>query len=157
MNIKLLVVGKTVKGFVDDGVNEYVKRLKHYINFSLEVIPDIRNASSLSPSQLKEQEALAILKHIGNEDKVFLLDEHGKEFTSMEFSNFVQKKLNEGIKNLIFVIGGAYGFSDSIKEKFGQKISISKMTFSHQMIRLLFVEQVYRAFTIIKHEPYHNE
>ncbi|MBQ0114245.1 MAG: 23S rRNA (pseudouridine(1915)-N(3))-methyltransferase RlmH [Bacteroidales bacterium] len=157
MNIKLLVVGKTVKGFIDEGVNEYVKRLKHYVNFSIEIIPDVKNASSLSPNQLKEQEAALILKHLTPEDKVVILDEHGKEYRSMEFADYIQKQMSASVKNLVFIVGGAFGFSDSIKEKFPNKISISKMTFSHQMIRLLFVEQIYRAYTIIKHEPYHNE
>ncbi|MBQ9253853.1 MAG: 23S rRNA (pseudouridine(1915)-N(3))-methyltransferase RlmH [Bacteroidales bacterium] len=157
MNIKLLVVGKNVKGFVEEAVNEYTKRLKHYINFSIEIIPDVKNASSLSPTQLKEQEATLILKHINPEDKVFLLDEHGKEYRSVEFADFLQKQINLSTKSLIFVIGGAFGLSDVLKERYKDKISLSKMTFSHQMIRILFTEQLYRAFSIIKHEPYHNE
>ncbi|MBR1769673.1 MAG: 23S rRNA (pseudouridine(1915)-N(3))-methyltransferase RlmH [Bacteroidales bacterium] len=157
MNIKLLVVGKTVKGFISEGVEEYLKRLQHYVNFSLEVIPDIKNSSALSPLQLKEKEAEMIIKHISQEDNVILLDEHGKEFSSKDFASFLQQKMNLSLKSLVFVVGGAYGFDESIKQKFNSKISISKMTFSHQMIRLLFVEQVYRAFTILKNEPYHNE
>ena len=164
MNIKLVVTGKTVKGFVEDGVNEYVKRLKHYVNFSVEVIADVKNAKNLSPSQLKETECNNLLAFLEknqltarNSSLVVLLDEHGQEFKSTEFASYLQKQMNGGIKNLVFVIGGAYGFSDSLKEKFKDKISVSRMTFSHQMIRLLFTEQLYRGFTIIKGEPYHNE
>lgn len=164
MNIKLVVTGKTVKGFVDEGVNEYLKRLKHYVNFSIEVIADVKNAKNLSPAQLKETECDNLISFLEKNSLtaqhssiIVLLDEHGKEFKSTEFASYLQKQMNSGIKNLVFIIGGAYGFSDSLKEKFKDKISISKMTFSHQMIRLLFIEQLYRAFTIIKGEPYHNE
>lgn len=157
MNIKLLVVGKTLKGFVLDGVNEYVNRLKHYVNFEIEVIADIKNAKSLSSLQLKDLEAQQILKNISPEDKIILLDEHGKEFASKEFASYLQKQMNAGVKNIVFVVGGAYGLDDKLKNGYKDKLSISKMTFSHQMIRLLFVEQLYRAFTILKNEPYHNE
>lgn len=157
MNIKLLVVGKTVKGFVSDGVEEYTKRLKHYINFSIEVIQDVKNASSLSSAQLKEKEKELILKHISLDDYVILLDEKGREFSSTEFASFIQQKMNNSIKSLVFVVGGAFGFNERIKQQYNNKISISRMTFSHQMIRLLFTEQLYRAFTILKNEPYHNE
>lgn len=157
MNIKLLVVGKTVKGFVSDGVEEYTKRLKHYINFSIEVIQDVKNASSLSSAQLKEKEKELILKHISLDDYVILLDEKGREFSSTEFASFIQQKMNNSIKSLVFVVGGAFGFDERIKQQHNNKISISRMTFSHQMIRLLFTEQLYRAFTILKNEPYHNE
>ncbi len=157
MNIKLLVIGKTVKGFVSLGVEEYSKRLKHYVNFSIEVIQDIKNASSLSVLQLKEKESELILKHLSSEDTVVLLDEKGKEFSSKEFAAFIQQKMNQSTKSLVFVIGGAFGFDEKIKQTFNNKVSISHMTFSHQMIRLLFTEQLYRAFTILKNEPYHNE
>ena len=157
MNIKLLVVGKTVTGFVSDGVEEYTKRLKHYINFSIEVIQDVKNASSLSSAQLKEKEKELILKHISLDDYVILLDEKGREFSSTEFASFIQQKMNNSIKSLVFVVGGAFGFDERIKQQYNNKISISRMTFSHQMIRLLFTEQLYRAFTILKNEPYHNE
>lgn len=157
MNIKLLVVGKTVKGFVSDGVEEYTKRLKHYINFSIEVIQDVKNASSLSSAQLKEKEKELILKHISLDDYVILLDEKGREFSSTEFASFIQQKMNNSIKSLVFVVGGAFGFDERIKQQHNNKISISRMTLSHQMIRLLFTEQLYRAFTILKNEPYHNE
>ena len=157
MNIKLLVVGKTVKGFVSEAIEEYNKRLKHYINFSIEIIQDVKNASSLSPSQLKEKESELILKHISEEDFVILLDEKGKEYSSKEFATFIQQKMNQSTKSLVFIVGGAFGFDEKIKQKYTNKISISRMTFSHQMIRILFVEQLYRAFTILKNEPYHNE
>ncbi|MBQ4420390.1 MAG: 23S rRNA (pseudouridine(1915)-N(3))-methyltransferase RlmH [Bacteroidales bacterium] len=157
MNIKLLVVGRTVKGFVSEATEEYTKRLKHYINFSIEVIPDVKNASSLSSSQLKEKESELILKHISEDDCVILLDEKGKEYSSKEFAAFTQQKMNQSIKSLVFIVGGAFGFDERLKQKFSNKISISRMTFSHQMIRVLFVEQLYRAFTILRNEPYHNE
>ena len=164
MNIKLVVVGKTIKGFVDDGINEYIKRLKHYINFSIEVIGDVKNAKNLTPTQLKILEANNILNYLDknqvntqNSAIVTLLDENGREFKSTEFASYLQKQMNSGIKTLVFIVGGAYGFADMIKDRFKNTVSISQMTFSHQMIRLLFVEQLYRAFTIIKGEPYHNE
>ncbi|MGP1515115.1 MAG: 23S rRNA (pseudouridine(1915)-N(3))-methyltransferase RlmH [Bacteroidales bacterium] len=164
MNIKLIVTGKTAKGFIDEGINEYLKRLKHYLNFSLETINDVKNAKSLSPLQLKKIECQNILSFLEKNQLdtqhstlVVLLDENGEELKSTQLAEYLQKNMNSGIKNLVFIVGGAYGFSDTIKEKFKYKISISRMTFSHQMIRLLFVEQLYRAFTIIKGEPYHNE
>ena len=157
MNITLLVTGKTVKGFIEDGVKEYSARLSHYVNFSVEVIPDIKNAKNLTPVQLKNAEGDNIIKHTDNNGKIILLDEKGTEFKSTDFASFIQKQMNGGIKNMTFVIGGAYGLSDKIKETFKDKISMSKMTFSHQMIRLIFTEQLYRAFTILKNEPYHNE
>lgn len=157
MNIKLLVVGKTLKGFINDGVEEYVKRLKHYTNFSIEVIADVKNSASFSSQQLQKQEALLIEKHINHEDCVIILDEHGKQYKSMEFANMLQQKMNTSIKSIVFIVGGAYGFAEDIKKKYNNKISLSTMTFSHQMVRLFFVEQLYRAFTILNNEPYHNE
>lgn len=164
MNIKLIVIGKTVKGFIDEGINEYFSRIKHYINFSIEVINDVKNAKNLSSTQLKELEGESLLNFLEknqltakNSSLVILLDEHGKEMKSTVFAEYLQKQMNLGLKNLVFVVGGAFGFSNNIKDKFKDKISISQMTFSHQMIRLLFTEQLYRAFTIIKNEPYHNE
>lgn len=157
MNIKLLVVGKTLKGFINDGVEEYVKRLKHYTNFSIEVIADVKNSASFSSQQLQKQEALLIEKHINSENCVIILDEHGKQYKSMEFANMLQQKMNTSIKSIVFVVGGAYGFAEDIKKKYNNKISLSTMTFSHQMVRLFFVEQLYRAFTILNNEPYHNE
>ena len=164
MNIKLIVIGKTMKGFVLDGINEYIDRLKHYTNFSIEVIGDVKNAKSLSSTQLKEKEEESILSFLNknqftsdNATTIVLLDEKGQEMKSTEFATYLQKQMNMGTKNLLFLVGGAYGFSDNLKQMYKNKISISKMTFSHQMIRLLFCEQVYRAFTIINNFPYHNE
>ncbi len=157
MNIKLLVVGKTAKGFINEGVEEYVKRLKHYINFNIEVIAELKNSDRLSKEELQRREAILIEKHINKEDFIIILDEKGKEYKSVEFADMLQQKMNTSVKNLVFVVGGAYGFGKEIKAKYDSKISLSKMTFSHQMIRLFFVEQLYRAFTILNNEPYHNE
>ncbi|WP_158973434.1 23S rRNA (pseudouridine(1915)-N(3))-methyltransferase RlmH [Cellulophaga sp. L1A9] len=157
MTIKLLAIGKTDSSHLSQLIEEYENRLKHYIKFDLELIPDIKNTKNLSEAQQKEKEGDAILKKITNTDVLILLDENGKQFTSIDFSNYLQKKMNSGIKQLVFVIGGPYGFSDAIYNKAQGKISLSKMTFSHQMIRLFIVEQVYRAFTILKNEPYHHQ
>lgn len=157
MNIKLIVVGKNEQKYLKEALDIYIKRLTHYINFELVVLPDVKNAKNLSVSELKDKEAELILKHSAKADKVVLLDEKGKEFSSVEFSKYIEKQMNASLKTLAFVVGGAFGFSDKVYSQAGEKLSISKMTFSHQMIRLLFVEQLYRAFTIIKGEPYHNE
>jgi 23S rRNA (pseudouridine1915-N3)-methyltransferase len=138
-------------------IEEYQKRLAHYIKFEFKIIPDIKNAKNLSESQQKEKEGVLILKELITTDQLVLLDEKGHEFRSLEFSCFLQKKMNSGIKQLVFVIGGPYGFSDTVYKKAQGKVSLSKMTFSHQMIRLFMVEQLYRAFTILKNEPYHHE
>lgn len=137
-------------------IDDYVNRLKFYISFTLEVIPDIKNAKNLSEDNQKKLEGDEILKRINPGDELILLDENGKSFTSEGFSELLQKKMNSGLKNLIFVIGGPYGFSDAVYARATSKISLSKMTFSHQMIRLFFVEQIYRAFTILRNEPYHH-
>lgn len=157
MKIKLLAIGKTDDKNLLTLIETYQNRLKHYINFQLEVIPDIKNVKNLSQQQQKEKEGELILKKLAPTDQLVLLDEKGKEFRSVEFSSFLQKKMNSGIKQLVFVIGGPYGFSDTVYKKAQGKISLSKMTFSHQMIRLFVVEQFYRAFTILKNEPYHHE
>lgn len=157
MNIKLIVVGKNEQKYLKEALDIYIKRLTHYINFELVVLPDVKNAKNMSVSELKDKEAELILKHSAKADKVVLLDEKGKEFSSVEFSKYIEKQMNASLKTLAFVVGGAFGFSDKVYSQAGEKLSISKMTFSHQMIRLLFVEQLYRAFTIIKGEPYHNE
>ena len=157
MTIKLLAIGKTDSVQLLQLISEYENRLKHYIKFDLELLPDIKNTKNLTEVQQKEKEGEAILKKINPTDVLILLDENGKQYTSIEFSNFLQKKMNAGIKQLVFVIGGPYGFSSSIYEKAQGKISLSKMTFSHQMIRLFIVEQMYRAFTILKNEPYHHQ
>jgi len=157
MTIKLLAIGKTDNSQLQHLISEYESRLKHYIKFELELIPDIKNAKNLSEKQQKEKEGELILKKLNTTDILVLLDENGKQFTSVEFSQYLQKKMNSGIKKLVFVIGGPYGFSDTIYQKAQGKISLSKMTFSHQMVRLFVIEQLYRGFTILKNEPYHHQ
>ena len=157
MKIKLLAIGKTDDKHLLQLTEEYQKRLKHYIKFELEIIPDLKNAKNLSEKEQKEREGELILKKLQPSDQLILLDEKGHEFRSVEFSRLLQKKLNSGIKQLVFVIGGPYGFSETLYKKTHSKVSLSRMTFSHQMIRLFFVEQIYRAFTILKNEPYHHE
>ncbi|HIE45716.1 MAG TPA: 23S rRNA (pseudouridine(1915)-N(3))-methyltransferase RlmH [Flavobacteriaceae bacterium] len=157
MKIKLLTIGKTDNKELLQLIQVYQNRLKHYIKFELEIIPDIKKVKNLSENQQKIKEGELILKRLQSADELILLDEKGKEFRSIEFSKYLQKKMNSGIKQLVFVIGGPYGFSEEVYKKSKGKISLSKMTFSHQMVRLFIVEQVYRAFTIIKNEPYHHE
>ena len=157
MNIKLLVISKTDIPYLQEGIEVYVKRLKHYVNFELEVIPALRDQKGASPDDIKEREAVLLLKRLEGADRIVLLDEHGKEYTSVGFSEFLQKQMNSGVRTLVFVVGGAFGFAPSVYKVAHEKISLSQMTFNHQMVRLFFVEQLYRAFTILKHEPYHNE
>ena len=157
MNIKLIVVGKSESEHHRSWVEVYVKRLSHYTGFKIITLPDVKNAKNLSVGELKEREGEMILRQIEKADKVVLLDEKGKEFSSMEFSKYLEKQMNASVRTLAFVVGGAFGFSPKVYEKIGERIAISRMTFSHQMIRLLVVEQIYRAFTILKGEPYHNE
>tara|TARA_R110001599_G_scaffold33649_1_gene108526 strand:- start:19116 stop:19589 length:474 start_codon:yes stop_codon:yes gene_type:complete len=157
MKIKLLAIGKTNDKNLHQLIEVYQKRLQHYIKFELEIISDIKNVKNLSEAQQKEKEGELILSKLQNTDQLILLDDKGKQFTSIEFSQYLQKKMNSGIKQLVFVIGGPYGFSDAVYKKSQGKLSLSKMTFSHQMIRLFIVEQIYRGFTILKNEPYHHE
>lgn len=157
MKIVLLVVGKTTERYLIDAIAEYEKRLVHYIPFEMEVIADLKQTKNLSAEQIKEREGEMILKRLQPGDWVVLLDERGKEFTSMAFADFVEKRTHTVSKRMVFVIGGAYGFSSGVYAQAAEKISLSRMTFSHQMIRLLFVEQVYRAMTILNNEPYHHE
>ena len=157
MQIKLIAIGKTDDKQLLQLIEQYQKRLKHYIKFDLDIIPDIKNVKNLSEKQQKDKEGELILKKISTTDVLVLLDENGKQFNSVEFSNYLQKKMNAGIKQLVFVIGGPYGFSDTVYQKAQGKVSFSKMTFSHQMIRLFVVEQIYRGFTILKNEPYHHQ
>ena len=156
MTIKLLAIGKTDNKQLQQLISEYEKRLKHYVKFDLDIIPDIKNVKNLSEGQQKEKEGELILKKLSTTDVLVLLDENGKQHSSVEFSNYLQKKMNSGLKQLVFVIGGPYGFSETIYQKAQGKISLSKMTFSHQMVRLFVVEQIYRGFTILKNEPYHH-
>ncbi len=157
MKAVLLVVGKTNDSYLSKAVEDYEKRLKHYIPFELDVIPDLKNTKSMSFEIQKEKTCEAILKYLQDSDEVILLDEKGKEFTSVQFSAFMEKKMTTVNKRMVFVIGGPYGFSEEMYNRTNSKISVSKMTFSHQMIRLIFIEQLYRAMTIIKGEPYHHE
>ena len=156
MQIKLLAIGKTDNKQLQQLIEDYQKRLSHYIKFSLEIIPDLKNSKNLSETQLKQKEGELILNKISNTDVLILLDENGKQLNSVEFSNYLQKHMNSGIKQLVFVIGGPYGFSQEVYNKAQGKLSLSKMTFSHQMVRLFFIEQLYRGFTILRNEPYHH-
>ena len=157
MKFCLLVVGKTIEKHYISAIGDYVERARHYASFELEVIPELKNTKSLSIEQQKEKEAELILKALQPGDTVVLLDEHGKEFRSVEFAHWVEKKMHTGAKRLVFIIGGPYGFAPSVYAAAQAKISLSKMTFSHQMIRLIFVEQFYRAMTILHNGPYHHE
>jgi 23S rRNA (pseudouridine1915-N3)-methyltransferase len=157
MNIKLLAVGKTDDKNLQTLIENYQKRLSFYVKFDLEIIADIKNAKNLSEAQQKEKEGELILSKISPTDELILLDENGKTFSSVGFSEYLQKKMNSGIKTLVFVIGGPYGFSDAVYQKANGKVSLSEMTFSHQMVRLFIVEQLYRAFTILRNEPYHHQ
>ena len=156
MNIKLLAIGKTDNKALQELIADYEKRLSFYVNFEMQIIPDLKNGKSLSEDQQKIKEGELILKSVESQHTLILLDEQGKEFTSVGFSEFLQKNMNTGIKQIIFVIGGAYGFSKDVYARSNGRISLSKMTFSHQMIRLFFIEQTYRAFTILRNEPYHH-
>ena len=157
MNIKLLAIGKTDNKNLQVLIDEYIKRLGFYIKFDLEIIPDIKNAKNLSEVQQKQKEGELILAKLSATDHLILLDENGKSFSSIGFADELQKKMNSGIKTLVFVIGGPYGFSDEVYQKAHGKISLSKMTFSHQMVRLFVIEQIYRGFTILRNEPYHHQ
>jgi 23S rRNA (pseudouridine1915-N3)-methyltransferase len=157
MNIKLITIGKTDNKNLQTLIEEYTKRLSFYIKFDLEIIPDIKNVKNLSEAQQKEKEGELILSKITPTDNLILLDENGKTFSSIGFSEFLQKKMNAGIKTLVFVIGGPYGFSETVYQKANGKVSLSEMTFSHQMVRLFVIEQLYRGFTILKNEPYHHQ
>ena len=156
MKIKLFVIGKTNIKYLKTGENEYENRLKHYCNFEEIIITDVKKVSKLSKNELKTREGDLILKNIGSIDKVILLDNKGKINSSNEFSNFLKENMLHSTKNLVFIIGGAYGFSEKVYNRANNKLSLSKMTFSHQMVRLIFKEQLYRAFTIIKGEKYHH-
>lgn len=156
MRITLLVVGKTTDPRLQSLIEDYQQRLKHYIPFEFVVVPDIKNAKTLSQEQLKSAEGQAILSFLTPAMDVLLLDEHGREFRSIEYADFLQKKMGSG-KDLTLIIGGAYGFSKEVYNRANGKISLSQMTFSHQMIRLMAIEQIYRAMTILRGEPYHHE
>ncbi|MBQ3722177.1 MAG: 23S rRNA (pseudouridine(1915)-N(3))-methyltransferase RlmH [Bacteroidales bacterium] len=157
MKISLITVGKTDVKWVREGLDLYVSRLSHYVPFTLDEIPELKNVSSLTQDQIKEKEGELVLKRIKDADEVILLDERGKELRSVELAAFLEDKLARGGRDLVFVIGGAYGFSGRMYDRADAKLSLSRMTFSHQMVRTIFAEQLYRAFTIIKGEPYHHE
>ena len=157
VKISLLVVGKTDADHVRKGIEEYEKRVRRYLPYEMRVIPDVKNAKNLSETQQKEREGEAILAQVEPSDFLVLLDERGVEFTSKEFARFVEQKMVGGVKRLVFVIGGPYGFGDAVYARADMKVSLSKMTFSHQLVRVLFVEQLYRSMTILKGEPYHHE
>ena len=157
MKIALLLIGKTNSKCLIDGIQEYVKRLSFYIPFNIKYLNDTKNTRKLSQEQQKQLEGKMILDSLEKSDYVVLLDEHGTEFTSIEFARYIEKKQSTVQRQLVFIVGGPYGFSDDVKKRANEKISMSKMTFSHEMIRLFFVEQLYRAMTIINNEPYHHE
>ncbi|MXV52717.1 23S rRNA (pseudouridine(1915)-N(3))-methyltransferase RlmH [Pedobacter sp. HMF7647] len=157
MKITLLTVGKTEDKYLVEGMEKYIKRLKHYINFKLVELPELKQTKNLSEDQQKAKEAELIFKHLNNTDHLILLDERGEEYSSVQFSGFLNKKMIASVQQLVFVIGGPYGFDVTLHQRANNKLSLSKMTFSHQMVRLFFIEQVYRALTILKGEPYHHE
>ena len=157
MNIRLILVGKTEAAYLKAGIQEYSSRLVHYCKFSILEIPELKNAKSLTREQIKEKEGELILKNISQGDEVILLDERGKEFTSVEWAQHLEKKFLYSPRDINFVIGGSYGFSKGVYARATEMVSLSRMTFSHQLCRVIFLEQLYRLFTIIKGEPYHHE
>ena len=157
MEVKLVTVGKTDVPWVKEGLDLYVSRLRHYVSFTLVEIPQLKNVSAFSQEQIKEKEGELILKQVAPGDTVILLDERGRQYRSVEWADWIQRQLSMGGKGLVFVVGGAYGFSQKVYDRSNGLVSLSKMTFSHQMVRTVFAEQLYRAFTIIRGEPYHHE
>jgi len=157
MRITLLTVGKTDIAWVKAGLDMYVSRISHYVPFVTDEIPELKNVASLSREQIKEKEGALLLRHVKPSDYVVLLDEHGRKFRSLEFASWLEDRMSRAGANIIFIIGGAYGFSDEVYSRADFRISLSDMTFSHQMVRTIFAEQLYRAFTIIRGEPYHHE
>ena len=157
MKITFITVGKTEDAYLKEGIEKYTKRLKHYTKLELVDIPELKNTKALTEDQQKAKEAELILKRITPQDHVILLDENGLEFTSVQFANYINKRSVSSSANLIFVVGGPYGFDQTVYQRATDKISLSRMTFSHQMVRLFFVEQLYRAYSIIKGEPYHHQ
>lgn len=157
MKISLLTVGKTDIKWVSEGLGVYTSRIRHYLPFEVKEIPELKNVSALTKEQIKIQEGKLILKNLKESDELILLDEKGKEFRSIEFASFLEKKFQSSSRDIVFVIGGAYGFSQEVYDRSSSKIALSKMTFSHQMVRTIFVEQLYRACTIMKGESYHHE
>ncbi|MEK6155658.1 23S rRNA (pseudouridine(1915)-N(3))-methyltransferase RlmH [Flavobacteriaceae bacterium 3-367] len=157
MTIKLLALGKTDKAELQRLISEYEQRLRHYVKFQAEFVPDLKNTKTLSEQQQKQKEGEALLKRVDRGDLLILWDERGTSYTSIAFADYLQKKMNSGVKQLIFAIGGPYGFSEAVYQRANGKISLSQMTLSHQMVRLFVTEQIYRAFTILRNEPYHHQ
>jgi 23S rRNA (pseudouridine1915-N3)-methyltransferase len=155
MKIKLIAIGKTDESYLVQGIEKYAQRLKHYVSYGFIILPDYKAGSKINIDKQKQDEGLAILKKIQANDYVLLLDEKGKQHSSEEFATILQKRMNSG-QDMVFVIGGPFGFSEELYQRANEKISLSKMTFSHQMVRLFFTEQLYRAFTILKGEKYHH-
>lgn len=157
MKIEVIAIGRTQSKYLVEGIENYVDRIGHYVPFSLTVLPDLKSTKSLSEDQQKQREGQMMLDFFQTSDAVILLDERGKELTSREFAAFIDRKMVSGLKRLVFVIGGPYGFSQEVYQRADGKISLSRMTFSHEMVRLFFIEQVYRAMTILRGEPYHHD
>jgi len=157
MKILLLMVGKTSERWLQDGIGQYFNRVQHYLPFEAKILPDIRNAGKIAPNALKQLEGKSILKNVDPSDRLILLDENGKHFSSRDFAGVIEKQMISGIKRVVFVIGGAWGVSDDVVKRAHMKVSLSRMTFSHQMVRLIFAEQLYRAMTILNNEPYHHD
>lgn len=157
MKIRLLQIGKTNENYLIEGINSFEKRIQAYVSYSTETISNVKNAASLSPSVLRQKEAELILSRLKSDELVILLDEQGKEMNSRGFAEFMQQQMNLSIKQVTFIIGGAFGFSEEMYQRANKKLSLSKMTFSHQLIRLIFAEQLYRCFSIIHNHPYHND
>ena len=157
MKIKLIIVGKTNAKYLLEGEKEYENRLKHYTKFEQIIITDVKQSGKLSENEIKNIEGQLILGKLEKSDHVILLDDKGKSFSSIQFSDFLQKKMNSSLKSLVFVVGGPFGFSDDVYQRANSKLSLSKMTFSHQMVRLIFKEQLYRGFSILRGEKYHHE
>lgn len=157
MRIKLLTMGRTDVKWVREGLELYVSRLSHYVGFELRELPELKNASALRESQIKDREGDLLLRELSSSDEVILLDENGRELRSVEFAKFISERMVRSVRDLVFVVGGAYGFSQEVYGRADGKVSLSKMTFPHQMVRAVFAEQLYRAFTIIRGEPYHHE
>lgn len=157
MQITVIAIGKTDRTELEQLMAVYTKRLNHYVKFEIVLIPDIRNRKNLSEDQQREKEGELLLAQLGPTDTLVLMDERGTQYSSMDFAQYLQKKMNSGIKNLVLAIGGPYGFSEAVYARSTGKIGLSKMTFSHQMVRLFLLEQLYRAFTILRNEPYHHQ
>lgn len=157
MVIELIVVGRTIEKYLETGINEYLKRLQHYTRLQITVIPELKNAKNMRQNQIKDNEGELILARVTTADRLVLLDDKGKQPDSPEMAQWLQNTINRGTRKLIFVVGGAYGFNEAVYARADEKLSLSSLTFSHQMVRLIFLEQLYRSFTILNNEPYHHQ